>query len=112
MNKRLKEIRSREGLTLVQLAEKLSLTKDHVSRMELGKRPITKKNIDHICKTFNINPEWLITGEGRMYLSPVHDLDVPEDIKDIMEMICSFEDSDKEAVKIMITALYNKIKDK
>ena len=49
----LRGLRTREGLTQVQLAEKAALKPHHVSEMENGKRPIRKVMARRLAKVLN-----------------------------------------------------------
>lgn len=39
-----------------------------ISEIENGKAPITERTIISICSKFNVNEEWLRTGNGSMFL--------------------------------------------
>lgn len=47
--------RFKEGLSQVELANKLGIPQTNVSAMELGKRPIGKKMAHRLAKVLNIN---------------------------------------------------------
>lgn len=45
--------RKRDGLTQEELAERLGVKQQHVSEMENGKRPISKKTAQKLAELFN-----------------------------------------------------------
>ena len=64
---RIKQIREDSGLTMTAFAEKLNIGVSIVSMMESGKRGISERTKKDICEKFNVNLEWLETGEGEPY---------------------------------------------
>ncbi len=47
--------RFKEGLTQKQLAEKLEVLPHHISEMEHGKRPVSKKMAHKLAEVLNVN---------------------------------------------------------
>lgn len=64
---RIIKIRYDANLSISQFAEKLNLSKSTISLAERGERPYTERTRLDICEKFNVNYDWLITGEGEMY---------------------------------------------
>lgn len=62
---RVKAVRTKENMTMEQFGEKLGVQKSAVSKIEKGKVNITEQMFKSICHEFNVNKEWLRTGEGR-----------------------------------------------
>lgn len=67
MNERIKEVRKSLGMSQEKFGEKLGVTKGAISRMELGTYSITDTMFKLICSEYNVNEEWLRTGEGTMF---------------------------------------------
>ena len=67
MNERVKEIRDNLGLTLQAFAEPLGITKGALSNIEKGRNKVTDQLIKSICHIYNVNENWLRTGEGSMF---------------------------------------------
>lgn len=68
MNTRIKKARIHLGYNQSEFASKIGLGQAALSAMEKGIRGITDRNIQIICKEFNVNEEWLRTGEGSMFV--------------------------------------------
>lgn len=64
---RVKEIRKSLKMTMEQFGEKLGVTKQTVSRIESGVNNLTEQMQKSICREFNVNSEWLATGNGEMF---------------------------------------------
>lgn len=67
MNKHLKELRSTLGITLEEFGKKVGITRSAVGRLEKGERKLTEQMIISICREFNVNEDWLRTGDGEMF---------------------------------------------
>ena len=66
MKDRIKQIRKSENLTQVEFAERLVISASNVISYENGLRSPSASGIQNICRTFGINEQWLLTGEGEM----------------------------------------------
>jgi transcriptional regulator with XRE-family HTH domain len=64
---RLKEMRKALKLTQAEFARRIGLTQTALSMVEVGKTPLTEKNLHLICSTFNVGEKWLRDGEGEMF---------------------------------------------
>lgn len=70
MNTRIKQLR-KEILKLTQTSfgEKIGLTGAAITRIEKGNNQPTEQTILSICREFNVNEEWLKTGNGEIFQS-------------------------------------------
>lgn len=73
-----------------------------VANMELGRAPITDDRINLICEKFDVNKQWLLTGEGSM-LMPMNKTE--EIAKVVGEIMKQSDDSFKKRFIAMIAAL-------
>ncbi len=67
INSRFKEVRTALGLTQAELAQNLGLKQNTVGKYEV-KNDIPISSMLLLCQLYNINKEWLINGEGEMFL--------------------------------------------
>ena len=65
---RLKELRKVLKLSQAAFAEKIGLKQSAIGDIESGKNNLNTRNLNAICREFNVNSEWLKTGEGEMFL--------------------------------------------
>lgn len=68
MNKRIAQIRRDNKLTQSEFGKRLSVSRDVISNFENGRVEPKQLFLDHLCTVFNINKNWLLTGEGEMYV--------------------------------------------
>lgn len=67
INQRIRLLRKDLGLSQKELGDRISLKHGAISRIEQTGVTVTDQNIRLICDTFNVNENWLRTGEGDMY---------------------------------------------
>lgn len=69
MNERFKEIRIFLNLTQEEFGEKIGIkSRAHISALESGKRTITDRIINDLCREFNVSEDWLRYGKGTMFV--------------------------------------------
>lgn len=66
MGERFKQLRKKLGLSQIEFAKRLGLTRGAISNIEAGKVQPKPLLIDLICSTFRVNKEWLVSGTGQM----------------------------------------------
>ena len=70
MNNRVKELRLALGLSGEKFGERLGVQRNAISRIETGKNGLTEQMFKLICTTYNVNEQWLRTGDGDMFCLP------------------------------------------
>ena len=68
MNDRIRALRKNLDLTQQEFANKLGLKRNSVASYEIGRSIPMEAVIISICREFDVNEEWLRTGEGEMFL--------------------------------------------
>lgn len=66
MRIRIKEIRLNRGFSQEEFGKRLGVTKSTISNIETGRFNLTDSMVKLICKEFNVDENWLRTGEGNM----------------------------------------------
>lgn len=69
LGERIKKIRSDAGLTQKEFGEVIGVGRLYVSSLEIGQAQPGKARLFVIADKFNVNLEWLQTGNGEPYLS-------------------------------------------
>jgi len=66
---RLTELRKNlDNMKQGEFAKRISTTQGHVSDIENGRKDLSERTIKLICSEFNVNENWLRTGEGEMFI--------------------------------------------
>lgn len=68
MNERVFELRKELNLTQENFGNKLGVTKTAISKIEKGENNLSDQMIISICREFDVNEEWLRSGEGEMFV--------------------------------------------
>jgi len=70
MNERLKLIRKALSLNQAAFGDRLGVTPTAISRIEKGERSLTDQMFLAISREYNVNENWLRTGNGDMFVHP------------------------------------------
>lgn len=81
---RVKELRKTLGLTMEKFGNRLGVTKVAISNIERGNRMLTEQMLRSICREFDVNEDWLRTGEGEMFLPVSRDRKLARLTKNIL----------------------------
>lgn len=93
MNERIKEVRKALSLSREDFAKKLGLkSRGKIENIELGRTSPDDAFLELICTTYNVNPEWLQSGVGSMFLELSRDEQIE---KFVGELLGKEEDSFK-----------------
>lgn len=68
MKERLKALRKELHLTQQEFADKIGIQRSTYAKYEVGASSPIDAVVTLICKTFNVNEEWLRTGSGTMFV--------------------------------------------
>ena len=74
LNERLKILRKQLKLTQKNFGEYMGIKTSTYSDIENGRRELTERNKTLLCSSLNINPVWLETGQGDMFLKGDNDI--------------------------------------
>ena len=67
-NERLKEIRTKLGLTQRMFSESLEIKQGSYSDVERGKAGVSALLLKNLIRKYRVNPLWLCEGEGDMFI--------------------------------------------
>lgn len=90
MKDRFKELRKELNVTQQEFADKLNISRNFVAQIEMGSKVPSDRTIDDVCREFNVNEEWLRTGNGDMFVPGIKDKQISAMLADVMK---SGEDS-------------------
>lgn len=119
MIKRIIQIREQEGLSQEKFAKKIGLSRNFINQAENEKKNLSDRTINDICKTFQINPEWLRYGVGEMkttkplmlaeYLGQILNGD-DDFIEDLIGVYMELDPTSKDAIKLIAQKMSDKQK--
>lgn len=100
MNERIKEIRTALQLTQEDFGKRIGSARNTIANYETGNRNPSNAVIMAICREFNVNEEWLRTGQGEMF----RELDREDEITKWLGSLMR-PDNDNEFIKKFIHML-------
>lgn len=81
---RVKEIRTALSLTLEKFGENLGVGKTAISKIEKNERSLTDQMAKSICREYNVNENWLRTGEGDMFIKMTRNNEISQFVGQLM----------------------------
>ena len=94
VNERLAQARKTLKLTQREFAEKISVATGFIASMEIGDRKVNPRIMKLVSAIFNINMQWLETGNGEMFYTDTE--------KEIDEIITLYKKLDPFFKKFII----------
>lgn len=89
MENRIVLLRKNLGYSQEKFAQELNLSRNFINQIEAGKKNPSDRTVLDICREFNVNEEWLRTGEGEMFM----DVSQEEEIAKLTYKLLSEESS-------------------
>lgn len=123
MNERLKKLRKTLDLTQQAFSDKLGVKRNTVGQWEIGRNEPGDAIIFSICREFNVNEEWLRTGNGEMFIELTRDEQIERFVGDALKseddsfkkkfisMLAALDESDWEVLQKMVELLQQNKKD-
>lgn len=84
MDDRIKELRKYLKLTQQEFGERIGVKANTITSYESGSRTPNNSTILAICKEFNVNEDWLRTGEGAMMKELTRNQEIVEFLGKVM----------------------------
>jgi len=78
MIERLRQLRKALKIKQTNFAKQLGLTQTAYSMIENGNNPLSDRHIKVICSAFNVNENWLRSGDGDMFFSSPYEKEFTE----------------------------------
>lgn len=80
---RVKVVRKALNLTTTKFGERIGIKNPSVSMIETGKSNPSDRTILSICREFNVNENWLRTGEGEMFTERSRQQEIEKFLSDV-----------------------------
>ena len=85
MKDRLKKLRKTLDLTQQAFADRIGMKQNTIAQYEMGRTIPSDAIIFSICREFNVNENWLRTGEGDMFLKMSRDEQIEEFVGNLLQ---------------------------
>ncbi len=101
MNRRIKQLRTLLNLTQDEFGKKLGVTRSAISYIESGRSNLTDQMLFMICITFDVRKDWLISGDGEIFVTHT----TGEELAEYMGKLMAIEDPVKERYALIALKL-------
>lgn len=108
MDRRFFELREYLKIRQEDIGRRIGVTKSTISLIERGQRNASDRLIRDICREFNVNEEWLRTGNGEMFFEGPEEDEVAAYVYDILIK----EDDEIKQLIVSIMRTYSKLDSK
>lgn len=85
MKERIIQLRKELKLSQAAFAEKVNLSRNFIGLVECGDRNLSDRTVIDICDTFNVNKEWLLTGNGDIFKKRTRNQEIGAFANEIMK---------------------------
>lgn len=85
MNERIQAIIVAMGIKKTEFAQKLNVSQAYISQLCSGTKSPSDRTISDICREFDVNENWLRTGDGEMFIPITRSQEVAEFVGDILK---------------------------
>lgn len=111
VGERVKYLRNELGLNQTEFAEKINIKRSTVAGYENNSRKVIDRAIADIVREYNVNYEWLVYGEGEMFINNDEDIynlidrimtNDDEYHKFLIKQVASMSDEQIETIKSLI----------
>lgn len=123
MNERLKKLRKTLDLTQQEFADRIGIKRNSLANYETGRNTPIDAILISICREWNVNEEWLRTGNGEMFIELTRDEQIEHFVgnalkseddsfkKKFISMLAALDESDWEVLQKMVELLQENKKD-
>ena len=116
MNERLKQLRKELNMKQGDFATALSISQGHLSDIENNRKEVSDRVISICSLKFNVNEEWLRTGNGKMFNPMSEDEELDNYIgrisggedkfkKNLLKALCKLTDEEWNVLKKIIAEM-------
>ena len=85
LNSRIKQVRKALGVSQDEFGNGLGLGRGAITNIELNKTTPKPLVVQLICKTYNVNEQWLRTGEGEMFVQRTRSQEITDFMADLVQ---------------------------
>lgn len=119
MKNRLRDLRKAKSLTQQEFADRIGIKRGAIANYELGRNEPIDAVISLICREFDVNEEWLRTGEGEMFVQRTRNQIITDFLGDLImedatfkkrliEALAELNERDWESLEKLAIKLTNK----
>lgn len=98
MKERIRKLRRTLDLTQQEFSDRIGMKRNTVANYETGRNEPSASVISLICREFDVNEEWLRTGEGEVFVQRTRNQIITDFLGDVIKDDDSFKKRFVEAL--------------
>lgn len=83
MKERIRKLRRSLDMTQQEFADRIGIKRNTIANYETGRNDPVDSVVSLICREFNVNENWLRTGEGDMFVERTRDEQIASFFEDL-----------------------------
>jgi transcriptional regulator with XRE-family HTH domain len=107
-NNRIQHLRGVLKLSQKDFGKRINLSQNQISMLEKGHRNTTDRVLSDISLQFNVNIEWLISGEEPIFNDVLVDMPLDDDVKELAKTYSTLDEKQRKLIWDMMEALQKK----
>ena len=115
MNERIRIIRKTIGISQTEFGRRIGVSLGVIKNLEQGKTTLTSPLFELLCSIYNVNPDWLHTGDGEIFLpnndSPLDELqkqyNLSDDAMKVIKGVIQMPPDEQDYIIRAMTAILN-----
>lgn len=73
-------------MTQEEFSKQIGLSRNFIAQVEIGTKVPSDRTITDICREYNVNEDWLRTGNGKMFKSRTREQEIGAFVNEVMEL--------------------------
>lgn len=118
MKERIRKLRRSLDMTQQEFADRIGIKRNTIANYETGRNDPVDSVVSLICREFNVNENWLRTGEGDMFIERSRDEQIASFVgslqanaddsfkKRFISMLSALDDAEWEVLEKMAIKIY------
>ena len=100
MNERLKQLRKHLNLTQTEFGKHIGMSRDAIAGYERGVN-VSEPTIRLICKEFDVNYNWLVNGNGSMFVELTREEEITKYIAELVKDDDEMKEFQRKFIRIL-----------
>lgn len=101
INTRIAVLRKELDLSMEKFGNKIGVTKSSINKIEKGENNPSEQTIKLICREFNVNQDWLVNGNGSMFVELSREEEITKYIAELVKDDDEMKEFQRKFIRIL-----------
>ena len=101
INTRIAVLRKELDLSMEKFGNIIGVTKSSINNIEKGVNNPSERTIKLICKEFNVNQDWLVNGNGSMFVELTREEEITKYIAELVKDDDEMKEFQRKFIRIL-----------